>query len=234
MTPGEPACKSSPECPICNDAGFIHPRREDGTVDYGAVVPCQCQAEKMAREKAEFLLRYCGLPAESEDKTFKTFKERTEEIRKAKVAALMMAQGDETIIFLTLMSDTGLGKSHLAIAICRVWLGRGMTVKYCFVPELLDELRASYHRDETTGISHSQLFDTLRNCQLLVLDDLGTEKKSDWAREQLQSIIDHRARNAMPMVVTTNKTLAQLPNDDEGRIASRLQREVWCKVVVLE
>jgi len=72
----------------------------------------------------------------------------------------------------------------------------------------------------------------LGNVPLLVLDDLGTEKKSPFACEQLQKIVDHRARSSLPLVVTTNKPLNQLPNDDEGRIASRLQREAWCKVAI--
>jgi len=143
-----------------------------------------------------------------------------------------MASGDDNVVFLTLMADPGRGKSHLAIAICREWLGRGEPAKYAYVPELLNAIRASYKKDESTGESFSQLLEVLKTVPLLVLDDLGTEKKSEWAIEQLQMIVDARSRSALPLVVTTNKALTQLPNDDEGRIASRLQREDWCKVVV--
>ncbi|MBA7552314.1 DNA replication protein DnaC [subsurface metagenome] len=177
-------------------------------------------------------MRYCQLPARTENKTFETFKERTADCKAAKEMAYRLAQGDEDIVFLTMLSDTGLGKTHLSIAICREWLKRGEPAKYCYVPELLDDIRDSYRKDETTGLSHSQLLDVLGTVGLLVLDDLGTEKKSDWACETLQTIVDRRARSVLPLVVTANKALDELPNDDEGRIASRLQREIWCKVMV--
>lgn len=177
-------------------------------------------------------MRYCQMPMRTENKIFETFKNRDAGCKEAKDWAYRIARGDDDVIFLTLMSETGRGKSHLAIAICREWLKRGEPARYAYVPELLDDIRASYKKDEATGESFSQLLDMLGAVSLLVLDDLGTEKKSPFALEQLQKIIDRRARSALPLVVTTNKSLNELPNDDEGRIASRLQRESWCKVVI--
>lgn len=232
MNKGAPALPQEPDCPICKDAGVVHPLKEDGATDFGVVIPCSCREEEIKKRRAENLIRYCQLPMRTEDKTFETFEERTADLKVAKEIAYRLARGDEDTIFLTMLSGTGLGKTHLSIAICREWLKRGLLAKYCFVPELLDDIRDSYHKDENTGLSHSQLLDVLGTVALLVLDDLGTEKKSDWACETLQTIVDRRARSALPLVVTTNKALDQLPNDDEGRIASRLQRETWCKVVV--
>ena len=228
-----PASSDEYKCPVCKDAGIVHATKEDGATNFGSVVPCSCCEEEVRKSRAEGLMRYCQLPARTENKTFETFEERTPKCKAAKEMAYRLAQGDEDVIFLTMMSDTGFGKSHLCIAICREWLKRGLPAKYCFVPELLDEIRNSYRKDESTGLSHCRLLDVLASVALLVLDDLGTEKKSDWACETLQTIIDRRARSALPLVVTTNKALDQLPNDDEGRIASRLQRETWCKVVLI-
>jgi len=180
------------------------------------------------------MLKHCNLPEKSEHKTFDTFEVRSKSGGEAKALSQRLARGDDNVVFLTLMSDTGLGKSHLSIAVCRAWLSRGLAARYCFVPELLDDIRNSYKNDELTGRSHSQLMNLLETVPLLVLDDLGTEKKSEWVCETLQTIIDCRARNALPLLVTTNKPLNQLPNDDEGRIRSRLEREPWCKVVILE
>lgn len=219
-------------CPVCKDAGVLHPLRGDGTVDYGTVVPCDCRAEEIKKRRAGHLLRYCQLPERTENKTFETFEARDKKCAEAKKMAYRIARGDEGVIFLTLLSDTGRGKSHLAIAICREWLKRGVPAKYAYVPELLDDIRDSYQKDELTGQSYSQLLDLLGIVPLLVLDDLGTEKKSEWATEKLQTIINHRSQRALPLVVTTNKPLDELANDDEGRISSRLQRESWCKVVI--
>ena len=233
MSSAGPASYNEPECPLCGDAGITYGIKEDGSVDYGSVVPCACREEEVNKRRAESMMRYCQLPEKTEGKIFETFKSKTKSIGEAKTMAYKLAKGDEDIIFLTLMSETGLGKSHLCIAICREWLKRGLPAKYCYVPELLDDIRGSYRKDEVTGQSHSQLLDMLGKVPLLVLDDLGTEKKSDWACETLQTIIDRRARSALPLVVTTNKALDELPNDPEGRIASRLKRESWCKVVVI-
>ena len=178
-------------------------------------------------------MRYCQLPMRTESKTLATFEIRDAKCKEAKDAAFRLARGDEDIIFLTLLSETGRGKTHLAIAICREWLKSNEPAKYAYVPELLDDIRDSYKKDEVTGQAYSQLLDRLGTIPLLVLDDLGTEKKSEWATEQLQKIIDHRSRSALPLVATTNKPLDKLPNDDEGRISNRLQREPWCKVVIL-
>jgi len=222
-----------PECSICNDAGVVHPLKENGAIDFSVVIPCVCRSEEIKKRKAEQLLRDCQLPARTENKTFGTFEIRDLECKDAKEMSYRIAQGDDDVIFLTLISNTGRGKSHLAIAICREWLKRGEPARYAYVPELLDDIRASYQRDDITGQSYSQLLNLLGAIPLLVLDDLGTEKKSEWACEKLQMIIDHRARSALPLVVTTNKSLNELPNDDEGRISNRLQREDWCKVVIL-
>ena len=219
-------------CSICKDTGIVHPRREDGTADYSEVVTCQCSIEAVERKRLERLSRYCQLPAKTENKTFETFEARDKETLEAIALSKSIARGDGGIIFLTLLSDTGRGKSHLAIAICREWLSRGQPAMYVYVPELMDDLRSSYKKDESSGEAYSQLLDRVCEVPLLVLDDLGTEKKSDWVCEKLQTIIDHRSRSALPLVVTTNKHLDKLPNDDEGRISSRLQREDWCKVVV--
>lgn len=229
---GSKLLMNEPSCLVCKDAGVVHPLREDGTVDYGTVVPCACRAEEIKRRRAEHLIRYCQLPERTENKTFETFEDRDKKCAEAKKAAYRIARGDEGGIFLTLLSNTGRGKSHLAIAICREWLKRGAPAKYAYVPELLDDIRDSYQKDELTGQSYSQLLDVLGTVSLLVLDDLGTEKKSEWATEKLQTIINYRSQRALPLVVTTNKPLDELPNDDEGRISSRLQRESWCKVVV--
>ena len=224
---------SEPNCKICNDFGVVHPLREDGSPDYANIKTCTCMIENVKREHAERLLRYCDLPEKTEAKTFEAFEARDELCREAKQVAYKMARGDDEVIFLTLLSKTGRGKSHLAIAICREWLKRSTPAKYAFVPELLDQIRDSYRQDELTGQTYSRLLEFLGTVPLLVLDDLGTEKKSEWACEKLQTIVDRRARSALPLVVTTNKSLDNLPNDDEGRIASRLQREIWCRVVLL-
>ena len=68
------------------------------------------------------------------------------------------------------------------------------------------------------------------NVPLLVLDDLGVEYRTDWVQEKLDTIIDYRLMQGLPLVVTTNKPLDELP----FRIASRLKRASNSKVMVID
>lgn len=219
-------------CDACRDSGYVHPMRADGRVDYATVVPCACQADKIKNERDNRYRQFCHLPAASERMTFDNFKANgNKTLQSAVKYAEDLSQGSEEIKWLTLIGTTGCGKTHLAVAICRKWLADGKVARYGFVPILLKELKDGF---ELTGeYSYRQRFDALCNIPLLVLDDLGAEKATEWAQEQLQTIIHYRGFNGLPLVVTTNRPLDDLKGDDLGRIASRLRRESWCKVVAI-
>ena len=136
------------------------------------------------------------------------------------------------IKWLSLVSATDRGKTHLAIAICRRWLERGKSAKFAVVPEMLKDLRDGFNLEGEE--SHSRRLDFLCKVGLLVLDDIGWEHVTTWSQEQVGTIINYRANHQLPLVVTTNKEIDNLPIDPLGRIASRLQRERWCRLVVLD
>lgn len=219
-------------CPICKDAGYVHPI-ENGKVLYDRVVPCKCMAETLERKRREQYLRLCELPSDTENMTFENFdtKENPSLIEALDYARELSEEGDG-IRWLTLISQVDRGKTHLAVAICRRWLERGEPARYAYVPLLLKELRDGFELEGEH--SYRQKLDYLCNVGLLVLDDLGVEKASDWAQEQIQTIVHYRGINGLPLVITSNKPLDDMPIDPEHRIASRLQREKWCRVVVLD
>jgi DNA replication protein DnaC len=177
------------------------------------------------------LLKYCDLPARSEERTLETYDPgHYSGLKLALRAATALAEGSEEIKWLTLSGGRDLGKTHLAIAVCRRWLSRGTPAKYVFVPALLDWLREAI---EQPALSLSSRMKILSEVPLLVLDDLGVQKPTEWAMERLMTIINHRYENGLPLMVTTNKSVENLPGDDEGRIGSRLKRFVPGKVVVM-
>ncbi|GAH68477.1 unnamed protein product, partial [marine sediment metagenome] len=120
----EPGEGEQVTCPLCCDAHIVHPLREDGTVDYSNVVPCKCVREQIERERARNLLRYCELPVGTAHMTFENFKV-TPELQEAYDLAIQLAEGGE-VTWLALMAGTNSGKTHLASAICRRWLERGI------------------------------------------------------------------------------------------------------------
>lgn len=225
----------SPEeevCPICQGAGFVHPRKEDGKPDYSQVVPCKCVAEEIECRKREVYLENCRLPENKESKqmTFKSFKGSAH--TKEALAAAKELAGGKGILWLTLLGKVDQGKTHLAIAICRHWLERGLAARYAQVPLMLDELRNSFKEEGEDSYQARLKF--LCEVPLLVLDDLGTEKSTDFAREKLYMIIDYRYIHGLALVVTLNERLDQIPGDEEHRIASRLQRFEPGEVILIE
>lgn len=220
------------KCPVCRDAGFVHPRGEHGQVCYDSVVPCQCQTERIDLERKAYLLHFCRLPIETQNQTFETFKAYTPDLKEALATAKEVADPDGKLRWLTIMAKVDRGKSHLAVAICRAWLKRGIPARYVFVPDLLDELRASYQTQEDHSfLSTMHLYKTV---PMLVMDDLGSEKTSEWVTEKLTAIINTRAENGLHLVLTTNKPLNALPGDVENRIGSRLRRYHAGRVIAIE
>jgi len=119
--------------------------------------------------------------------------------------------------FLTFLGDPGVGKTHLSLALGWEWLERGKTVLYYHVAGLLNTLRDGYRHSGESDYEHILAF--AKNCILLILDDLGASKETEWTTEQLDFIIDYRYENGKALIVTTNLTLDDLP----PRIADRLR-----------
>jgi DNA replication protein DnaC len=169
----------------------------------------------------------CEMPPKLQDKTFGNFKVSKENALAVGIAR-DLAEGEGPYKFLTLLGETDTGKSHLAAAICNRWLERKQPARYAYVPSLLDELRQGIEDK-----SYSYRFNLYCSIPLLVLDDLGLENSGRWVTERLTTLINTRLVNGLPLVVTANLPLDDLPGDEERRIGSRLAREPFCHVAVM-
>jgi chromosomal replication initiation ATPase DnaA len=166
-----------------------------------------------------------GLPPLSEERMrFHTWEDRhVPSLAHAYYCARNFARGNLSWgNFLVLAGPTGVGKTHLAVAIAWEWFEDGFSVVFSRVDDLLDELRRGYDN----GGYHKKL-ELVRRCSLLVLDDLGAEHAREWAGEKIDRIVDWRYVNRMPLVVTTNAKSEDLA----PRVASRL-KDTHCSVVV--
>lgn len=103
---------------------------------------------------------------------------------------------------LILIGNNGVGKTHLACSIANKLIENGTPVIYGTLINLLAELRNSYDIDK--NISEMEIIKLYENVDLLIIDDLGKEKPSEWGLEKLFTIINSRYENNLPVIITTN------------------------------
>ena len=214
--PGDPAC------PICGGVGYL---RQDLPIDhpnFGKLMMCSCRQTVVSQRTQSRLYEVSNLET-FKDKTFDTFNQKgrgnlgevqLESLQAAYNRCKKYAQELDGWIFIT--GKYGCGKTHLAAAIANEVIRRGIPTIFLTVPDLLDWLRFSY---DSTQTSYEDRFNEIRNVELLVLDDLGTQNTTPWAQEKLFQIINHRYLQRFPTVLTCNVNLQEI----EGRIRSRLE-----------
>ncbi|HSV85644.1 MAG TPA: ATP-binding protein [Levilinea sp.] len=118
--------------------------------------------------------------------------------------------------WIVLNGGAGTGKTHLAAGIGLACQDRGRPVMFVVVPDLLDHLRATF--SPNSAISYDRLFNEVQTAEMLILDDLGTQSATPWAREKLYQILNYRYNAELPTVITTTDRL----EDMDAHIRSRM------------
>ena len=130
--------------------------------------------------------------------------------------------------WLVILGPDGCGKTHLAAAIGNFRSELGIAPVLISVPDLLDHLRSTFSPGSSTTLD--QRFEQVRNATLLILDDLGTQSSSPWAREKLYQLFNHRYNNELPTVITTADRL----EDIDPRLRSRMLDRRFCRIILLD
>ena len=125
--------------------------------------------------------------------------EEGENLRRAHHVARQYAESPEGWLVFT--GAYGCGKTHLAAAIANHRAAQDYQALFVVVPDLLDHLRATF--SPQSPISYDKRFEEVRAAALLILDDLGTQSATPWAKEKLFQIINYRYNARLPTVITT-------------------------------
>lgn len=133
----------------------------------------------------------------------------------------------ETRRGLYIWGPVGTGKTYAAYAILKKLGDMGIRGNLHTSPELMDMLRDDYGHKDTYNLER-----LLDNRGVLIIDDLGAEKASDWVTETLHKIVDKRYREVLPTIITSNFDLGELAGRVGDRIPSRLAE--MCDLIRLE
>lgn len=211
-SPGDESCRD------CKGAGFVRLPLELAPGDpVKRLIPCHCQGRRYAAATQERLLSESGLSASILERfTFARF-DATGYPMLDQLRREVESFADAPDGWMTIFGSYGTGKTHLAIAAAGRMIDAGHPVFYGVVPQLLDDLRAAFSRDGEDGFDAR--WRRLQQAKVLILDDLGSQRSTDWTNERLFNLLDRRYLDEQPTLVTSNLT----PDQIGGRLGSRLQ-----------
>jgi DNA replication protein DnaC len=191
-------------CPlgVCDGSGWIL-----GPEDVAR--PCQCREERLSRARGRGVAsaipaRYQGV---SFDRPPVSDMERDMTSRHVVRAARDFVENLDGNLAggrgLWLMGDTGTGKTTLGMLIAKSALAAGKSVGIYFTPKLLTRIRQTYQEAESEN-AYARFFERVTSVDLLYIDDLGSERHTDWVVEQLYAVVNERYENQRAMLVTSN------------------------------
>jgi DNA replication protein DnaC len=203
------------EVGVCDGSGWIE-------IDELTARPCECRAVRAKRKQSRRL--GTGIPKRFRGVGFD--RQPIADMDPALVREIRLFVRDingnlDRGRGLWLFGDVGTGKTSLAMLVSKAALDAGRSVAIYSMPRLLSDIKETYEdRSET---SYMQLFERLAGVDLLHIDDLGAEKRTEWVLEQLYSIINERWQEQRSVIVTTNLIDVDELRDQIGpRTVSRL------------
>lgn len=200
----------NPNCRKCNGRAWIHHPNGSG------VVPCPCTVSNLGPD----VLRSARIPKYLQSCTIEGYKAETAEQVAGREAVIQWIESYPNGKGLLIDGPVGVGKSHLAAAAMTA-LAKKKFVRgaFHFVPDLLMKLRSAIGNEDE---DETDIVYEATRVQLLVLDDLGSERLTDFAAERLLLIIAGRYHKGNPMIVTTNLSKDGVKDHLGERLMSRL------------
>ena len=190
-------------CPICDDSGLRLIDRPDGN---RVAVECSCRAARRTlriTEQARIPQRYahCSL-----DEYVTNFAGANRSLASAHVMARKFVQNyplDTNGNGLLLTGSIGVGKTHLAVGVLKALVAeRGATGLFYDYRELLKQVQNSYNRQ--VQATELEILAPVFEAEVLVLDELGASKPTDWVWDTVAHILNTRYNDRRTTIITTN------------------------------
>ena len=202
-------------CPKCCDTG------SDGTK------MCSCMKQLCGKLMADELNENAQLTLSSFDTFQLSYYSGNDYFMMEKIlnyakqyAATFEKNSDSILMF----GNTGLGKTHLSLAIANEVLKKGYSVLYDSAINILRKIESEHFSYDHL----SDMLDLVMDTELLILDDLGTEYETKFYSSTIYNIINTRLNRSKPTIISTNMNFPQLSNRYDERVTSRLSSMYTC------
>jgi DNA replication protein DnaC len=219
------------DCSTCRDRHWLYPIGQGGKPDYSKVVPCECTKEETQSTWIKKELERAGIPDTCANSyTFDNFQlvQGTENAFKAakafdiKLRESTSATGAAPYSMLMLYGPCGNGKTMLLYATYCSAIKAGLRAKFEVWPELVAKAKQTIG----TTANFEEVFASARECDVLFLDEVKF-KANNWESEKFEDIINHRFKDMLPTMITTNHDKSEFP----PAVVSRFSDSTICKLV---
>ena len=209
-------------CPACSDTGYI-----DG------IKVCTCLKELIIKERiaASAMGRLIETQSfDNFDLKWYAYDEKVLEKMRANVAMAKnyvknFAKSKDNLL---LIGNTGTGKTHISTAIARELIHKGYDVIYDSTQNIVSDFEAD--RFKSGYGNYESKSEKYLDCQLLIIDDLGTEFTNQFTVSALYNLLNTRQNKGLPTIISTNLSPDELARKYEDRIYSRIIGS-GCKVL---
>ncbi len=215
---------SSDVCSRCKGTGW------DAADGGGMMLRCSCVTEELVgRRRAA-----AGVPARYQDKTLDNYDAGTASTKEALLHCRQFAECYPRTRYLCkdglmLVGAAGVGKTHLAAGVLWELVEKGADCRFVSVLRLFRNLQRTYQRGDNG--SEWEVLAPLLRCDVLVVDDLGARRITDWSHDIITELVSERYDERLPTVLTTNYRGEELAARIGVRLMSRLA-EVCVKVAM--
>jgi DNA replication protein DnaC len=219
----------SSSCAHCGGTGFEIVEREGREF----AQPCACRRPAAGTRSADSFLVACRIPPRYEHCSLESFEAGNESLEAARDRAKSYCAGypylgQDEGLGLLMTGRSGLGKTHLAVAVLReLWMAKGVRGQFWDFHELIREIKNSYN--EETRTTELQVLEPVMAADVLLLDDLGAWKMTDWMLDTLFFILNSRYLAKRSTLITTNfpdATPEAAASDRSNRLAEYLVERI--------